>query len=71
MVLAVGNNDADVAAYGPVNGNGIIDVATPGGDGSVGILSTLNAALTTAAADSYSNFSAPAWQRRMWLAPSR
>ncbi|MDB5757614.1 MAG: subtilase family protein [Burkholderia sp.] len=77
VVVAAGNNNADVAAYDPANCNNVIAVAAtsrnggragysnyggkiaiaaPGGDGSGGILSTLNAGLTTPGADSYANF---------------
>jgi serine protease len=77
VVVAAGNNNADVAAYDPANCNGVIAVAAtsrnggragysnygskiaiaaPGGDGSGGILSTLNAGLNTPGADSYANF---------------
>ena len=77
VVVAAGNNNADVAAYDPANCNGVIAVAAtsrngaragysnygskvaiaaPGGDGSGGILSTLNAGLTTPGADAYANF---------------
>lgn len=77
VVVAAGNNNADVAGYDPANCSGVIAVAAtarnggragysnhgakvaiaaPGGGSGGGILSTLNAGLTTPGADSYANF---------------
>ena len=77
VVVAAGNDNADVSAYDPANCNGVIAVAAttrsggragysnygspvaisaPGGGSGAGILSTLNAGLTTPGADAYANF---------------
>lgn len=77
VVVAAGNNNADVVAYDPANCNNVIAVAAtarnggrasysnygsriaiaaPGGGSAGGILSTLNAGLTTPGADAYANF---------------